>query len=350
MRIQHAWNARVLGAAMLILPALAHGQFYRQVNLVSDGSVPALHTDTNLVNAWGLATGPTTPFWISDNGSGMSSIYNGAGATVLAPVTIPPPGSATPTGIVFNGGSGFTITNGTTTAPARFIWVTEDGTVAGWNPGVDPANAIPAADNSFSGAVYKGAALAHSGLGTFLYATNFNSGMVDVFDSHFHMIGSFSDSHLPMHYAPFGIANIDGFLVVTFALQDAHAHDDVPGPGHGFVDVFSPSGTLLRRFAARGTLNSPWGISLAPHDFGRFEHALLIGNFGDGRINAFNIHSGAFLGQLQASHGNPITIDGLWALLPGNGHAGGDLDKLYFTAGPNGEANGLFGSLQAVHH
>jgi uncharacterized protein (TIGR03118 family) len=352
MRNRVAWAA--ISIATLMLPVAANAQWYRQTNLVSDGFVPAVQMDPHLVNPWGLATGPTTPFWVADNGTGLSTLYNTAGDILSLVVTIPTtsaPGAdvSAPTGLVFNGGSGFMVTNGTAAGPSRFIFVTEGGTIAGWSPTVDPTNAIVAVDNSGSGAIYKGAALARSALGTMLFATNFHSGMVDVFNDHFQMIGSFRDSAIPSNYAPFGIANVDGLLVVTFTQQDANAEDDVPGPGHGFVDVFNSSGRLVRHFAARGPLNSPWGVSMAPNNFGRFQHALLIGNFGDGRINAYNPRSGALLGHLESAHGQPIEIDGLWALLVGNGHAGGDANKLYFTAGVNDENDGLFGSLQAVH-
>jgi len=206
-----------------------------------------------------------------------------------------------------------------------------------------------AKDLSATGAVYKGLALGSTDSGNFLYATDFHDGFVQVFDSSFNPTTTFTDSTLPAGYAPFGIANIGGKLFVSFALQDADAHDDVKGPGHGYIDVFDTSGNLLQQFAAQGTLNSPWGMTLAPGNFGTFSNVLLVGNFGDGRINAFDPTTGAFLGQMMGRNGkNPIEIDGLWGLKFGNGGQGGRSNLLFFTSGPNGESDGLFGSLRAI--
>lgn len=327
---------------------------YVQVNLISDGAVQAAHTEPDFLNVWGIAFSPTGPFWLNLNGSGLSNVYDGTGAAYPPgnplSVAVPPLEGSAPTGIVFNPGAGFVISNGDVSAPSTFVFVTEDGVISGWSHGVDATHGIPVIDNVVPQSNYKGAALATSRGQTMLYATNFHEGKVDVFDSHWNMVGAFSDPFSPSNYSPFGIANINGLLVVTFAQVDADRHDDVHGPGHGFVDVFSPSGHLLRRLVTRGPLNSPWGIALAPHHFGEFHDHLLIGNFGDGRINAFDIPSGHFDGPLrdQGTH-RPIVIDGLWGLSFGNGHLGGDLDKLYFTAGPNDEADGLFGYIAANH-
>lgn len=336
-----------------------HG-FYKQTNLVSDQPGVARVTDPNLVNAWGIVHSPTSPFWISDNGKGVSTLYNGAGMRfpLNAPlvVTIPPPkGSpagttAAPTGVVFNGTAGFVVTKGAVSAASLFLFATEDGTISGWNPAVDLTHAILAADKSKASpsAVYKGLAIGSNHQGTFLYATNFRAGTIDVFNAGFgpvKLAGSFTDQHLPPGYAPFGIANLNDKLYVTYALQDAQKHDDVAGPGHGFVDVFDTDGHLLRRLVTQGWLNSPWGLAIAPSNFGRFSNDLLVGNFGDGRINAFNPWTGDFLGQLRDVNNKPITIDGLWGLEFGNGANAGPTTTLFFTAGPNGEKNGLFGSL-----
>jgi uncharacterized protein (TIGR03118 family) len=325
---------------------------YKQTNLVSDGAVSAAVTDAHLKNPWGIAAIPGAPFWIADNATGLSTLYDGKGNIAKLTVTIPPPkGSppgtmATPTGIVWSPNGQLFQVQG---QASLFIFSTEDGTISAWSPTVDLNNAILQVDNSQSGAVYKGLALATNSTGVFLYATNFHAGTVDVFDSKFQpakLAGSFSDPHLPAGYAPFGIALIDGNLFVTYALQDSAKHDDVKGRGHGFVDVFDTDGHLVGRFASRGALNSPWGIARAPETFGPFSSRILIGNFGDGRINGFSSF-GDFRGQLRDVTGHAISIEGLWSITFGVA-AASDPNTLYFTAGPNDEADGLFGSLQAV--
>ena len=362
----------VLAAGWASLGAKPHiDARYRQVNLVSDVAGTARFTDSNLVNAWGIALVPGGPIWISDNGTGLSTVYDRDGTPRTLIVTIPAPlGStdpATPTGMIFNNGGAFAVTEGTNSASSTFIWATEDGTIAGWNRTVNPTNAVLAVDNSASGAVYKGIARASdSSSNEFVYVTNFHDGTVEKYDANFNFVSSFTDTSLPDGFAPFGIRNINGELFVTFALQDEDKHDDAAGPGNGFVDVFDADGNLVRQFAANGTLNSPWGLALAPSQFGNFSNALLVGNFGDGRINAFDAASGAFLGQLTDRRGNPITIDGLWGLDFGQlqrtpSQAGEhesaeakmheEKDKvltttvLYFTAGPAKESHGLFGFL-----
>jgi len=327
---------------------------YKQTNLVSDGFVSAATPDMHLKNPWGMAAFPGGPFWIADNGTGVSTLYDGAGHIVPLVVTIPPrKGSAagttaTPTGMVWNpNGQQFLV------APklaALFIFATEDGTISAWNPNADP-NAILEVDNSEggSGAVYKGLALATNSTGVFLYATNFRGGTIDVFDSKFQpakLSGSFKDPRIPWGYAPFGIALIDGNLFVTYALQDAAKHDDQSGPGRGFVDVFDTDGHLIRRFASRGVLNSPWGIARAPLNFGPASGDILVGNFGDGRISAFD-SNGEFRGQLRNPNGRAVSIPGLWSIAFGF-ESGATPNFLYFTAGLNDEADGLFGSLQPV--
>jgi uncharacterized protein (TIGR03118 family) len=371
----------LLAAALLSVAAHPHKHkrsAYRQVNLVSDIPGLARLTDTNLVNPWGIAFSATSPVWVSDNGTGVSTLYDRDGTPRSLVVTVAPPagsaGPATPTGMIRNNTSAFVVTSGTNSGPSIFIWSTEDGTVSGWNPAVDPTHSILMVDHSASGAVYKGIAEAvDSSSNQFLYVANFHDGVVEKYDANFNFVSSFTDTNLPAGYAPFGIRNVNGRLFVTFALQNAEKHDDVAGAGNGFVDVFDLDGNVVRTFAANGTLNSPWGIALAPDNFGRFGKALLVGNFGDGRINAFDLSSGAFLGQLSDRRDDPITIDGLWGLsfgtmpaTPGDsmeeGHESDEaevheaeddvhtLTVLYFTAGINNEADGLFGFIQPQSH
>ncbi len=358
---------------LLFVPVAAYAHantapgLYQQTNLVSDLPNVAKFQDPNLLNPWGLSHGPATPWWVSDNGAGVATLYNGQGQAfpVASPlvVTIPPPKdspagtTSAPTGNVFNGTSGFVVTKGMLSGPSRFIFATEDGTISGWNPGVDLTNAILAVDRSTvgAGAVYKGLATGSNASGNFIYATNFRFGTVEMFDSSFNLVGSFTDSKLantcPLPnqcYAPFGIQNISGNLYVTFALQNAEKHDDVAGPAHGFVDVFDTSGNLIRQLILHGRLNSPWGLTHAPADFGRFSNALLVGNFGNGRINAYDLNTGEFLGQLRDQSNTPISIDDLWALGFGNDANAGKHNELFFTAGINDEADGLFGKITSV--
>src|SRR5215813_13390235 len=330
-----------------------------QTNLVSDGFVPAPTMDPNLINPWGVAHGPTTPFWVSDNGAGVATIYTGTGQPVmfrgLPAITVAaPPGQtspSSPTGQVFNtSGHGFDISSGGKSASSIFIFATEDGTISGWNPTVNPGSSVIAVDNSNggTGAVYKGLAIAHDHDGTFLFAANFRNGTVDVFDKNFKQVNSFTDPSVPTGFAPFNVQVLDGHLFVTFALQNAAKHDDVAGPGNGFVDEFSPTGQVLHSVASGGVLNSPWGLAIAPPKFGQFANDILVGNFGDGTINAFNPANDQFVGTLDNAQGSPITIGDLWSITPGVGGNGGDPNKIFFTAGVQKESHGLFGSLTAI--
>ncbi len=329
----------VVGFA-LNLTTSAHAQYYRQHNLVSDGFVPADTTDPNLVNPWGLAASGSGPFWIADNGTGLSTVYNTTGGIVPLVVTIPPAGSGVPDGIVFNGTTDFKIAG----VKASFIFSGEDGTISGWNGGTNAATTATVA-----GAVFKGLALGNNGGANQLYAADFAHNSVDVFDSSFAAGGAFADASVDAGFSPFNVANIGGKLYVSFAKKKDGTVDDEAGPGNGYIDVFNMDGTLDHRLVSHGALNSPWGMVKAPSSgFGLFNNALLVGNFGDGTINAFDSGSGNFLGTLKDNNGNPIVIDGLWGLMFGNGGSGGDKSKLYFTAGLNGESDGLFGSLQAV--
>jgi uncharacterized protein (TIGR03118 family) len=322
---------------------------YGQVNLASDVPGLARVTDPHLVNPWGISFSPTGPFWFAENGSGVSDLLDGRGRPI--PLVVAVERGGTPTGTVFNGGPGFLISESGVSRPGRFLFATEDGTITGWSALVDPNHALVAVDNSAAGAVYKGLALAEDSAGQeHLYATDFGRGEIDVFDQAFHPIarpGAFQDPNLPASYAPFNIQAIGDRLFVTYARQNAARHDDVAGPGNGLIDVYDTDGNLLQHFAAGGALDSPWGIALAPADFGPFGGALLVGNNGDGRINAFDPATGAFLGQMKDTSGNPIAIAGLWSLTFGNDHLGGAADTLFFTAGIGKEAHGLFGAIQS---
>ena len=324
---------------------------YRVTNLVSDIPGLAQVTDPNLVNAWGLAAGPATPIWVANNGSDNSTLYRGAvGGTPVSivPLVVGVPGGA-PTGVVFNGGGGFVVSSATASGSSLFIFASEAGDITGWNPAVPPpafsTQAQPAVHTA--GAVYKGLALATTGKGARLYATTFHAGTVDVFDANFAPVatsGGFHDPKLPKGYAPFDVAVINSNIYVTYAKQNAAAHDDVKGRGHGFIDVYDTDGHLLHRLVSRGRLNSPWGLAVAPKGFGRFSGDLLVGNFGDGRINAYDATTGHFRGTLGNGDEHPINIDGLWGLKFGNATIGGPT-TLLFSAGPNGETHGLFGAI-----
>ena len=320
---------------------------YQQHNLVTDGFVAADHTDSHLVNPWGIAFNPFGPVWIANNGSGFSTLYDGAGAPQSLIVTIPPAAGAqsgNPTGIVFNGSNGFVVPVGGNSGPAKFIFATEDGVIAAWNPAVDANHALVVEDNSAtSDAVYKGLALSAGGNGSLLYAADFHNNKIEVWDSVFAPVtlpaGAFTDPTIPSGFAPFGIQAINGNIYVTYAKQDAAKHDDVEGVGLGYVDVFDPNGNLLDRVASKGRLNAPWGLALAPAGFGEFSNTLLVGNFRDGRINAYDLATGQFYGQLRGMDGKPIAIDGLWGIAFGNGFVNQPVNTLFFTAGSNGEAD-----------
>jgi uncharacterized protein (TIGR03118 family) len=333
----------LLAAVGVVGAASAAEQSYTVTKLVSNAS------DSDLVNAWGLTARVTaqgtSPWWVSDNGTDRSTIYRADGSKVTLPggvthVNVP----SAPTGAVSNSGSGFVVSNGTTSGPSFFIFATEEGTILGWNPTVSITDAQLAVTSP--GAIYKGLAIA----GDRLYATDFHNARVDVFDDSWTPVKNpgFVDPGIPAGYAPFGIQNVGGNIVVTYAKQDADAEDDVAGQGHGFVDLYDTSGNLLERVATHGQLNSPWGVAMAPSTFGRFAGDLLIGNFGDGQISAFEPQSdGSFelVGQLRTAGNKVLTIDGLWALQFGMGGNSGSPDTLFFTAGPNDEKDGLFGTI-----
>jgi len=358
--------ALVVPALLMFLAGTSLGQHYTRTDLTADiaaTSPSAPNLDPNLVNAWGLSRGSGSPFWVADNGTGLSTLYNGAGvpqALVVKIPTVDGQGTSAPTGTVFNYSKGFEVGAPGSGTPAVFLFCTEDGTIAAWNPTVDRNNAVLKVKRGGK-AVYKGCALAQTQDGVFLYATNFLTGRVEVFDSLFAPVKSRGfdldddDDHGHGHdnssrgFAPFGIQNVGGSLVVTYAKRTPGSNDEQHGPGLGAVAVFDASGRLLSRLQRGSFLNAPWGITMAPSDFGPFSHRLLIGNFGDGTINAFNVVSGRFEGKLLAANGTALTVDGLWALsFGGNAASNGSATELYFTAGPNDEENGLFGKITAT--
>jgi uncharacterized protein (TIGR03118 family) len=321
----------------------AEGNSYTVTPLVSDvpGAAPVL--DPNLVNAWGLTASSTSPWWVADNGTSVSTLYNGNGVKQALTVTVGT--DSGPTGIVFNTlGSGFNVTNGTQSGSSRFIFDGEDGVLRGWNPAVDATHALVGAMGD-PDAIFKGLAIADAKL----FAADFHNNEVAVFNSSWSIVDRFTDTSLPNGYAPFGIQAIGGHVFVTFAKQDADAEDEVAGQGRGFVDEFDTSGNLVARVAQHGQLNAPWGLAQAPSDFGRFSGDLLVGNFGDGQINAYELGSNGqytHKGELR-SNGRQIAIDGLWALEFGNGANAGPTNTLFFTAGPDEETHGLFGKITA---
>ena len=331
-------------------------RFYRAHRLVSDGALPADITDKNLVNPWGLAFNPNAVAWVSDNGTGVSTLYDGTGAPQSLVVSIPhaaitEDGLGHPTGVIFNSSTDFVVSKGGTSGPSVFLFAGEDGSISGWSPTVDLQHAVLALDHSAAGSVYKGLALGGDGTQHLIYVTDFHNRRVEVYDAQFHRInrpGAFEDSAVPANFAPFGIQNIGGDVVVTYAKQDSDAHDDLAGPGLGMVDEFDAKGMLIRRLVTRGALNAPWGIALAPPSFGLFGGALLVGNFGDGAINAYDPKNGSYMGALRDANGMALHLDGLWGIAFGNGVANQPTNVLFYAAGPNDEKDGVYGMIRAV--
>jgi uncharacterized protein (TIGR03118 family) len=348
--------------------------------LVSNIPGLAPNTDRNLINPWGFTETANGEFRVSANGSGRGILFDAQGEKAGADIVIPPPAgspagnTSTPNGVVTNTTSDFVITFKGRSAPATLLFSTEDGTIAGWNPALSQTRAVIGADQSTSGAVYKLLALGSAGEANYIYATNFHSGTVDVFDAHFaphtFFAGQFTDPKAPAGFAPFGVKNVSGILFVTYAKQDdpANAHDDVAGPGNGFIDEFTTDGHFLHRFASGsapevgGTvtaLNSPIGATFAPAGFGQFGGDLLIGNFGDSHVSAFDPNTGQFIAQLQDTHGHPLVLTagitgaggntkGLWGIGFGNGQGGAGTQTLFFADGPNDESDGVFGMVNAA--
>jgi uncharacterized protein (TIGR03118 family) len=346
-----SWMA-VASLFVIQLGAAEPGNSYLVTNLVSDLPGIATHMDSLLVNAWGIAFNAESDWWVNSNGADVSALYdkNGNSNPMLPSVSV----FEKPTGIVGNPGTGFPVSNGTTSARSLFLFDTEDGTIRGWSPDVQPLTetflVVPNDNAPAHDAIYKGLALAQTQSGDFLYAADFHNNHVDVFDSTFHLIvnaAAFVDSKLPKGFAPFGIQNIQNRILVAYAKQDKDAEDEIDGDGLGFVDAYDTDGSFLARIASRGALNAPWGMAMAPSNFGRFSNMLLVGNFGDGHINAIDPQTFEVKGQLKDQQGKPIVVDGLWGIGFGNGGAAGLPNVLYFAAGPNHEAHGLFGRIDA---
>ena len=331
---------------------------YAATNLVSDVNTStnpysSPNVDTHLVNGWGIAFNPNGFVWVSNAGTSSSTLYDGNGVPQSLIVSIPAgaAGSANPTGIVYNGTTDFVVSQAGKSGASPFIFVGEAGTLSGWSPGVNLNASVTVFDGNAVGAVYKGLALASSGGANFLYATDFHNGRVDVFNASFAKVavaGGFTDPTLPAGYAPFGIQAIGGQLYVSFAKQDASAHDNVDGAGFGLIDVFDATGHFVKRLVdVGGPLNAPWGMALAPANFGAASNALLVGNFGDGKINAFNATTGASMGSLNKADGTPIAIDGLWGIAFGNGINSQPTNTLFYAAGPADETHGVYGRIDA---
>jgi uncharacterized protein (TIGR03118 family) len=343
MAFRHAYLA-----ASLLASLPAHAGSFTQTNLTSDGSVKAANTDPNLKNPWGVAFSPTGPFWVSDNATGLATLYNSTGAPQSLVVTVPPAGGSnalgSPTGQVFNpSATDFSISQSGTSGPASFLFDTEDGTISGWNFSVNQTNAIVAVDRSPQNAVFKGLAYYTDTAGkNYLLAADLHAGVVDVFDAKFKLVHTFHDKKLPAVYAPHNVAVLGGKIYVAYAWVNGNRTGVVPHPGWGVVEEVNIGGKILARHVG-GKLNAPWGLAIAPAGFGRFGGDLLVGNFGDGHITAFSAALKP-LGQLNSAPGTPTAISGLWSLTVGNGGSGGSASDVYFTAGPK-QINGLFGSL-----
>jgi uncharacterized protein (TIGR03118 family) len=338
--------ALVIGAALAVASPLAAAARNFQPNsytvtpLVSDQPGVAPHTDPNLVNAWGLTAGPMTPWWVSDNGTDVSTLYGGDGTPRSLVVSVP----GGPTGTAFNPTAGFVLPTG---GKALFLFDGEDGIIRGWNMAQGTMSVV-VKDRSDQRAIYKGLTVADTPAGPRLYAADFHNARIDVLDGNFGLVpGGFHDPFLPNGYAPFNVQVIGNFVLVAYAKQDDEAEDEEAGPGLGFVDAYSFTGRFLARIASRGPLNAPWGLAVAPRDFGRFSGDLLVGNFGNGKIHAYRSFFGFFFldGTLRDDSHDPIMIDGLWALRFGNDNAAGSSKTLFFTAGPDEESHGLFGTI-----
>jgi len=333
-----------LGACTLALARPANSYAVRV--LVSDGNIAAEHVDPDLVNAWGIAFNPVGFSWVSDNGTGKSTLYDGNGVKQSLVVEIPASdgvSTGTPTGIMFSGSAtDFKVTENGFSAPARFIFSSEDGVISGWAPSVDQTHAIAAVNRPDS--LYKGLAIMTTASGGRLYATDFHNNHVDVFDANFQMIsvpGGFVDPKLPPKFAPFGIAAVGDVLYVTYTRQDAEQHDDVAG--RGIIDVFDTDGNLLRRGTAQTGLDSPWGVVMAPADFGHFANRLLVSNFGSGEISAYDPVSGQLVGYIRNTDGTRLRVPGLWGIEFGNGLFDQPKNTLFFSGGPSHEAHGVYG-------
>ncbi|MGJ7918616.1 TIGR03118 family protein [Massilia sp. LXY-6] len=332
-----------------VTPPTIAGAFATR-SLVAD-TAGAEHVDTHLVNGWGIAFNPTGFVWVANNGSATSTLYDGNGVPQTLVVAIPPGsgGTASPTGIVFNGSTSFQVTQNGVAGASAFIFATETGTLSGWSPAVNRTNAILAVDTGVGGAVYKGLAIASFAGANYLYAADFRNARVDVYNANWNRVtlpgGGFSDPSLPVGYAPFGIQAIGGRIYVAYAQRTAGSIDETKGAGLGIVDVFDAGGALMRRLVTGGALNAPWGLAMAPANFGGASNMLLVGNFGDGKINAYKPDTGEFAGTLMKADRTPIVIDGLWGIAFGNGLNNQPANTLFFAAGPGDEAHGQYGRI-----
>ena len=355
LRIEHpiSWRLASIGAAAALLLTIAAPVAAINPNGQNTYAVHVLQTNTSdpdPVNGWGITASPpgamTTPWWVSDNGTDKSTLYTGSGTKLGLTVSVP----GGPTGTVFNlAGGGFNVTGTGGTGSARFLFATEDGKILGWNLAATGTTAVPGFTAS-DGAIYKGLAIGMDSGGWHLYAADFHNAKVDVFDSSFALDtdeSKFVDPGIPAGFAPFGIQNLNGHIFVTYAKQDADAEDEIAGGGLGFVSMFGTDGSFEGRVFSHGMLNAPWGLAWAPSDFGKFSGDLLVGNFGNGQINAFALTDDGWeaLGPVKGTDHRPIFIDGLWGIGFGNGCASGPLNTLYFAAGPEDETEGLFGSI-----
>ena len=330
------------GMISLALSFPVDATLFTVTNLVTDnqGVNAAQIADPKLINAWGISHSAGSPFWVSDNGTGFATLYNvnpATNVTTKQGLEVSIPGAGNVTGQAFANIAGNFNSD-------TFLFVSEDGTVSGWRNALGTAAETLQLGSTAN--VYKGTALDVTASGNYLVSANFRAGTIDVLKGTAgapNLAGNFTDPNLPAGYAPFNIESFGGVLYVTYALQDAAKHDDVAGPGFGFVSAFDAQGNFLSRIASDGSLNSPWGLAIAPSSFGEFAGDLLVGNFGDGRISAYDFGTHAFRGQLLGSNGNPLEIDGLWDLILGNGVSGGSLQSIYFSAGPGDEQHGLFG-------
>ena len=336
-------------------PAPAAVSAFQETVVVSNGSVPAPHADSNLRNGWGVAFNPNGFVWVADEGSNTSTLYDGNGVVQSLVVSIPPGtnGVAGPTGIVFNGSADFTVTSGGATGAAPFVFASESGTISGWSPSVLATSSVIAYDDAAGGAVYKGLTLASVNGQQFLYATDFKNNKVDVFDKNFAKTtlpgGQFKDPALPAGYAPFGIQVVGTKIYVTFALQAAGGKVQTNGAGNGAVDVFDTSGNLLKQLVVGTNLNSPWGIALAPANFGTLSNDILIGNFGDGTVNAYDPNTSTFIGKLKHADGSTLALPGIWGMAFGNGKSAQPTNTLFYASGPSGKTTGAYGRIDLAN-
>jgi uncharacterized protein (TIGR03118 family) len=339
-------RALALAVALAATSLASHAVQVSVTNLVTDDQAanPAQITDPGLVNGWGISYSPTSPFWVSSNGGGTSTVYRVnpiTQATTKVPLTVTIPGTGNVTGQVFNAGGAGQF-NGD-----AFLFVSEDGTVSGWRGSLGTTAEALASVNG----IYKGAAYASVAGNSYLYAADFGRGAIDVFKGNVgaaNLSGSFTDAALPSGYVPFNVQTLAGSLFVTYAKRDGNSTDETAGAGFGYVDRYDLQGNLMGRVASGGVLDAPWGLAIAPSSFGALAGSLLVGNFGDGHISAYDLATDSFLGQLNGADGQALAIDGLWALSVGNDAGAGSSQSLYFTAGPGDESHGLFGVMQAV--